>query len=105
MIIPCVLSYRPVAFAAPWDFLVFILWSAAFGLMRSIFIHNYAGDSTKFLVSNKDQKVFDSHWHSMTRAVWINLAGMILSLISAIMGAVLFFVGRRSGGRGKANYV
>ena len=41
----------------------------------------------------------------MKDILWINLAGMIIFLISAIMGAVLFFIGRRNARSGKAGFV
>lgn len=102
--LPFFLSYRPVSLAAPWDFIMFLLYSAAFGLMKAIFYH-WHSPKDLFDVSNPKRSVFDDHWHTMMDICWINLAGMIVFLISSLMGCVLFCLGRRVSGGSKASYV
>ena len=82
--------------AAPWDFVMFLLYSAAFGLMKAIFQKSYDNHDKTFHFHSHDasDKNFDHHWHNMMDYTWINLAGMIIFLLSALMGAVLLFIGR-----------
>jgi len=106
-LLPFLLSYRPVALAAPWDIILAILWGVAFGLMKSIFLRIHHDNDDKPIISGKENVAeFWAHWNTMVRSSYINLAGLILSLISGIMGLVLFFIGRRisGGGRSKASY-
>jgi len=109
-LIPFFLSYRPIALAAPWDIILMVLWGAAFGLMKAVFLKNYTDDAEKFLVnhdSSDNYGHYKDHWYTMMNSAYINLAGLILFLISGVMGIVLFFIGRRSssGGHTKASYV
>lgn len=108
------MSYRIVAFAAFWDLLLAIMWGAAFGLMKAIFLHPYIYQDIRFEVNDSDAattegyKRFVNHWKTMMDGAWINLAGLILFLISAAMGFILLCIGRRSAGSargGKASYV
>ncbi|KAK5949444.1 hypothetical protein OHC33_009618 [Knufia fluminis] len=106
-LIPFFLSYRPVALGAPWDFILMVLWGAAFGLMKAIFLRSYRDDDDRFGHTGKDDyDDYVGHWDTMERSAYINLAGLALFLISGVMGLVLFFIGRRSssGGRTKASY-
>jgi len=87
-----------------------ILWGAAFGVMKTVFLRNYNDDDEKFLVhhdSSDNYGHYKDHWNNMVNAAYIDLAGLILFLISGVMGLVLFFIGRRSGSGGhtKASYV
>ena len=87
---------------------MFLLYSAAFGLMKAIFYHSY-NKNDKFQYHTKNGKAisddtFDKKWRNMEDYTWINLAGMIIFLISAVMGCVLFFLGRRTA-RSKGSYV
>lgn len=86
--IPLFLSYRPVAFAAPWDLTMFILYSIALGLMRAIFSAPYNLKDNVKVMDPKDP-VFGYHWTDMMNYFWVDLAGMLLFLVSAIMGAAL----------------
>ncbi|EXJ58364.1 hypothetical protein A1O7_05789 [Cladophialophora yegresii CBS 114405] len=93
-LVPFKLSYRPVALACPWDLVMFFLYSAAFGIMRTVisklvtetFWHAVEGDNGYFV----------TRMHAMHDKVWIDLVGMLLFLVSAIMGAVLLWVGKRN---------
>lgn len=81
-----------------------ILWGAAFGLMKAVFLRSYEKGSTEFYHTGKDDLQDEmNHWNGMVSAAYINLAGLILFLISAVMGVVLLFIGRRSG-KGGAGY-
>lgn len=108
-VIPFFLSYRPVALGAPWDLILMIFWAAAFGLMKAIFLKDYTNQDTLFEVNDPkpvDEHKFRDNWNTMMQAAYINLAGLILFLISGLMGLVLFFLGRRTGKTsGKAQYV
>ncbi|KAL8921773.1 MAG: hypothetical protein Q9208_005530 [Pyrenodesmia sp. 3 TL-2023] len=65
-----------------WDFVVFILFTALFGLFAKLFIHynNFMGDG--------DVK-------RMKRAVWIDLINMLLWFVTFIYGVVRFFFFRK----------
>ncbi|KAK4944556.1 hypothetical protein LTR10_015990 [Elasticomyces elasticus] len=91
-IFPFILSYRPVAFAAGWDLMMFILYSVAFGVMRAIFSNDH--NESKAGMEVTDDKAFVEYAHKMRGNLWVNLAGMILFLISAIMGITLIITGR-----------
>ncbi|KAI1608228.1 hypothetical protein EDD37DRAFT_187024 [Exophiala viscosa] len=90
-IFPFILSYRPVAFAAVWDVIMFVLYSVALGLMRAVF-GDHINSKGGYEVS--DDKTFNDQVHKMRGNLWVNLAGMILFLVSAIMGTVLIITGR-----------
>lgn len=97
------MSYRPVAFGAPWDIILMVMWGAAFGLMKAIFLRSYQLNDPKFYHTGSDsEKDFLHHWNTMMSAAYINLAGLILFLISGVMGIVMIFIGRRTS---KASYV
>ncbi|EXJ66851.1 uncharacterized protein A1O5_10046 [Cladophialophora psammophila CBS 110553] len=93
-IIPLKTSYRPVALACPWDLIMFFMYSAAFGYMRAI---NAKLDKERF--NTKDPSnygLYLDHMLAMRHKVWVNFAGMAVFLISAIMGAVLIWTGRKN---------
>lgn len=81
--------------------------------MRAIFLHSYTNKDEHFQVSDPKAETenygkFVDRWKTMMNGAWINLAGLILFLISAVMGFILLFIGRRSAGSGrggKASYV
>lgn len=80
-----------------------IMWGAAFGLMKAIFLRSYQKSDPKFYHTGSDnENDFLNHWNTMMSAAYINLAGLILFLISAVMGIVMLFIGRRTS---KASYV
>lgn len=65
-----------------WDWLMFILWTALFGLFGKMYIHKSC--------------VNDNRCSEMKTAVWFDLAGMLLWLISAVFGTVAFLRERHS---------
>ncbi|KIW66873.1 hypothetical protein PV04_06163 [Phialophora macrospora] len=93
-VMPFKLSYRPVALACPWDLAMFFMYSAAFGTMRSI--------NSKFTTEwfrheqQTNDGLFSTRKLAMYSKVWVDLAGMLVFLVSSIMGAVLLWVGRRN---------
>ena len=112
-LIPFILSYRIVALGAIWDFILMLMYAAAFGLQKSVFYGHY-DKKDRFMVNDpkagtddEDYGKFLNHWKTMQNGAYINLAGLILFLISAIMGVVLFFIGKRTSrsSSGKAQYV
>ncbi|MCJ1372114.1 hypothetical protein MMC20_003335 [Loxospora ochrophaea] len=83
--VPFVKSY--VAFG--WDLILFIMWIALFGIFGKMYIHA------------KPQE--DAGIQRMKNAVWVDLVNMLLWLVTAVMGALLFFSGgRRSLHTGRA---
>ncbi|KAL8690979.1 MAG: hypothetical protein Q9218_003699 [Villophora microphyllina] len=73
-------------FAWAWDFVVFILFIALFGLFASMFVHGKNNSSKR-----------------MKNAVWIDLINALLWLVTALYGLGLFFTrGRRSTYTGRA---
>ena len=64
------------------DFPLSILWVAAFGVFGNLYI------KMKNPLDNADIQ-------RMKNAVWIDLVNMLLWLISAIYGMILFFMYRR----------
>lgn len=97
------MSYRPVAFGAAWDIILMVMWGAAFGLMKAIFLRSYNDKDTKFYhTGSPDENDAIDHWNTMMSAAYINLAGLILFLISGVMGIIMIFIGRRTS---KASYV
>ena len=93
--VPLKLSYRPVALAAPWDLIMFLMYSAAFGYMKDI-RDKLDGGKEQFVTSDTDNGKYIDHIQNMRHKMWINLVGMVLFIISAIMGAVLLWVGRKN---------
>lgn len=67
---------------------MFLLYSIALGLMRAVF-SAHSDPKTKFKVIDPKEPVFDDHWQRMMDFLWVDLAGMLVFLIAAIMGAVL----------------
>ncbi|KAL8845736.1 MAG: hypothetical protein Q9221_009118 [Calogaya cf. arnoldii] len=65
-----------------WDFVVFILFTALFGLFGKMFIHENAEG-----INGIDR---------MKNAVWIDLINMLLWFITAVYGMVMFFFFRGS---------
>ncbi|KAI4246190.1 MAG: hypothetical protein L6R40_002143 [Gallowayella cf. fulva] len=63
--------------AWPWDLVVFILFTALFGLFGKMFIHENAEG-----VSGVKR---------MKNAVWIDLINMLLWFVTAIYGMIMFF--------------
>ncbi|MCJ1463579.1 hypothetical protein MMC07_002187 [Pseudocyphellaria aurata] len=75
-VLPMVKSY--LAFG--WDVILFILWTAVFGLFGKLFIHeDPEGDGAIQRAKN---------------AVWVDLINMLLWLVTAISGGLLFFRNR-----------
>jgi hypothetical protein len=83
-LIPFKLSFRPVVLAVPWDFILFLLWCAAFGLMRSAakgINGNYStrdddaidednGDAAKRFIDHYDNMQHKvCHWLSQCRGI------------------------------------
>lgn len=60
-----------------WDAVMFVLWTAVFGLFARKFVHEEGAGR-------------------MRSAVWIDLVNMLLWFVTAIVGAVLFFRNRRA---------
>ncbi|KAL8801157.1 MAG: hypothetical protein Q9182_004662 [Xanthomendoza sp. 2 TL-2023] len=73
-----------------WDLIMFILFTALFGLFAKIYIHFDANG--------------DAGNARMKRAVWIDLINMLLWFITAVYGMILFFFfrGNRSLHTGRA---
>lgn len=75
--------------------------------MKSIYLRSYFNNEDDFLVNDDDPvdvNRFIDNWNTMERSAYINLAGLILFLFSAVMGFVILFLGRRisnSSSRGK----
>ncbi|TKA51530.1 hypothetical protein B0A49_11072 [Cryomyces minteri] len=66
-----------------WDLILFILWTALFGIFAKIYIPARAGS--------------DAGIQRMKNAVWIDLANMLLWLVTAVYGAVIWKMNRGSG--------
>lgn len=86
--IPFIKSY----WAFGWDWILFILWTALFGLFGSIFIKDHPTPKQGGQIR-------------MKHAVWVDLVNMLLWLITAIYGTVIFVRNRQTRtlhtGRGK----
>ncbi|MCJ1286144.1 hypothetical protein MMC26_005489 [Xylographa opegraphella] len=64
----------------PWDIIMFFLWVVVFGIFGHMYIKaNAAGDAGITRMKN---------------AVWVDLANMLLWLISSAFGAFMFFKNR-----------
>lgn len=82
-LLPLVFSAFSVAILFAWDVILFILWTAVFGLFGSMYIN---------------AKVeMQSGVKRMKNAVWIDLINMLLWFVSAIVGAVGFWRWMRHG--------
>ncbi|KJX98181.1 hypothetical protein TI39_contig429g00011 [Zymoseptoria brevis] len=65
----------------PWDWILFILWTALFGLFGNMYIG--------------EQPTPEQHGlQRMKNAVWVDLTNMLLWLITAVWGTVVFFLHR-----------
>lgn len=86
-VLPKVKSY--LAFG--WDVILFILWTAVFGIFGKLFIH--------------EDPEGDSDIQRAKNAVWVDLINMLLWLVTAVAGGLMFF--RNRGGKslhtGRAN--
>ena len=68
----------------PWDFVIFVMWAAVFGIFGKLYIGATAP--------------YDAGIQRMKNAVWVDCANMILWFISAVGGLVIYFMTRRDGG-------
>jgi H+/Cl- antiporter ClcA len=68
----------------PWDFVIFVLWAAVFGIFGKLYIGTTAP--------------YDGGIQRMKNAVWVDCTNMILWFISAVGGLVIYFTTRRDGG-------
>ncbi|KAG6003945.1 hypothetical protein E4U21_001571 [Claviceps maximensis] len=73
--IPALLRHSGVVGAA-WNFILFILWIALFGVFGALYIHKDANG--------------DGGIQRMKSAVWVNLASALLWLFSAV-GATIYW--------------
>jgi hypothetical protein len=64
-----------------WDLIIFILWTALFGIFGKLYIHERAEG--------------DGAIQRMKNAVWVDLTNMLLWLITAIYGLIMFFAHRK----------
>lgn len=95
------MSYRPVALAAPWDLIMFFMYSTAFRYMQAI--NKQLQDQNAFF-AHKDvgnEPEFDTHKLAMYHKAWNNLAGMLLFLVSTLMGVTLLWIGRKNKSAGR----
>lgn len=87
-ILPFVLSYRAVAMACIWDWILVFIWAALFGTM-----HYWFGNQ------RDDKSAEDQNWHGVKKlnaAQWVDLTAMLLFLVSAIMGPVCLLMARKN---------
>ena len=77
--IPMFKSY----WAFGWDWILFVLWTAVFGLFGKIYIPAHPKAS-------QDRQV------RMKNAVWVDLACMLLWLVTAVYSTLIWFRGRNS---------
>jgi H+/Cl- antiporter ClcA len=77
--IPRVKFYR----VFPWDGVLFILWTAVFGIFGKLYI-------------NETPAPGDTANRRMKNAVWIDLVNMILWFLTTLLGAALFFKYRKT---------
>lgn len=64
-----------------WDAVLFLLWTALFGLFGNMYI--------------KEKAEGDTGVQRMKNAVWVDLVNMLLWFLTAVAGAVLFLKERR----------
>jgi TctA family transporter len=86
-VVPFVVSYYYVAIAFIWDWILFFIWCAVFATQRKYFANFLTKDAKSHGVSGVD---------SMIAAQWIDLAAMLLFLVSAVMGPVCLLMDRKS---------
>ncbi|KAG8525861.1 uncharacterized protein KY384_000621 [Bacidia gigantensis] len=72
-VVPKLKSY----FAFAWDWILFILWAAVFGIFGKMYIHEHTEGNGGI--------------KRMKNAVWIDLVNMLLWLVTAVMATVAFF--------------
>ncbi|KAF1816571.1 hypothetical protein P152DRAFT_388440 [Eremomyces bilateralis CBS 781.70] len=72
-----------------WDALLWILWVAVFGVFGKLYIHE-----DPEVVNPKDGH--GPGVQRMKNAVWVDLVNMLLWFITAVIGVVIFFLGRRA---------
>ncbi|EMC94260.1 hypothetical protein BAUCODRAFT_141621 [Baudoinia panamericana UAMH 10762] len=75
--VPFVKSY----WAFGWDWILFILWTALFGLFGSLYIHYHPSPKQSGQIR-------------MKHAVWVDLVNMLLWFITAIYSTLIFFLFR-----------
>ena len=97
-ILPFILSYRLICFLAPWDWILFFIWTATFAEMKK----HFPWGSVALDLAKGDKKEFPD-FAKLQDAVWVDLTSMLLWLITGILGLVMLFVGGRFGGRKGAN--
>ncbi|GAB7346462.1 hypothetical protein MBLNU457_5154t1 [Dothideomycetes sp. NU457] len=66
-----------------WDFCLFVLWTALFGLFGSIYIKDHPTPEQKGQIRMKN-------------AVWVDLANMLLWLITFVYGLIIWFRRRQN---------
>lgn len=76
-VLPIIVRTFTSAILFAWDFILFILWVAVFGLFGSLYI--------------KVDPKGDGGISRMKNAVWIDLINMLLWFVSAIVGAIGFW--------------
>jgi multisubunit Na+/H+ antiporter MnhB subunit len=86
--IPFLISYYYVAMAFVWDWILFFIWCAVFATQHRIFSQQHK----KELEKKYPYKGVDN----MIAAQWVDLAAMLLFLISAIMGLVCLFLDHKN---------
>ncbi|MCJ1383607.1 hypothetical protein MMC17_006721 [Xylographa soralifera] len=74
--VPFVKTYK----AFPWDIIMFFLWIVVFGIFGNLYI--------------KENPEGDAGITRMKNAVWVDLANMLLWLISSAFGLFMFFKNR-----------
>jgi len=75
--IPFIKTYKVFA----WDFIIFFFWVVVFGIFGHMYINANPGN--------------DAAVTRMKNAVWVDLAELLLWLISAVYGLTMFLVNRR----------
>ncbi|MCJ1474020.1 hypothetical protein MMC13_002678 [Lambiella insularis] len=76
--VPFIKTYRMF----PWDVIIFFLWVVLFGIFGNMFIKENAEGNAGIT--------------RMKNAVWVDLANMLLWLISASFGLFMFFKNRNN---------
>jgi hypothetical protein len=72
--------------------------------MRGFFYHDLNINGLATSDTTRNSKEYDNHlanhWKNMQNICWVDLAGMLFFLTSAVMGAMLVWMGHRSSRRG-----
>ena len=84
-------NFFHVAVCFLWDFIIFILWCAVFGLFHHEWVSQLAGVPEKNI-----PKIIRDEVTKMQVAVWIDLACLFFWFATTIMGVVGVFLGRRN---------